>query len=238
MNGWTGHGLRVQGLTVRRGALTICRDIDLDVPRGEITVLLGANGAGTTTLLDAIAGVLPSAAGEIHLGGTRIDRLPPHRRAGHGLGYVEQGRSVFAGLTVAQNIAVVDGSAAASERAFDLFPRLAERRDTRAGLLSGGEQQMLVIARALASRPGILLVDQLSLGLAPQILHSLLETLSQLAQSGVGILLVEQYAEAALRVGATAHLMQQGRIEQQQACATVSAEEWLRLSRRDPGGGA
>ncbi|MGO1173149.1 MAG: ABC transporter ATP-binding protein, partial [Actinomycetaceae bacterium] len=165
--------LTIEALTVPRGELTICRDVDLEVPEGEITVLLGPNGAGKTTLLDGIAGVLPAESGSVTLAGRRLDRLPVHRRASAGLAYAEQGRSVFSRLTVAQNLAVVDRSRAALTRAFDLFPRLAERRDVRAGLLSGGEQQMLILARALATRPRILMVDELSLGLAPQAVRTL-----------------------------------------------------------------
>lgn len=205
-------GLAIDNLTVKRGALTICRDISLTVPLGEITVLLGANGAGKTTLLDGIMGLAPVAAGAIRLRGRRIDGMPVYRRATQGLAYVEQGRSVFAGLTVAQNLAVVDRSRAALEAAFALFPQLAGKRDVRADRLSGGEQQMLVVARALATRPTILLIDELSLGLAPTVVRTLLDVLARLAEEGMGVLLVEQFAEAALRVGTTAHIMQGGRI--------------------------
>lgn len=214
-------GLIVEGLTLKRGDMTICRDVTLTVPKGEITVLLGANGAGKTTLLDGITGVIPAAAGSIALGGRRIDTLPRHRRATCGLSYVEQGRSVFSRLTVAQNLAVVDRSRQASEQAFKLFPRLAEKQSVRAGLLSGGEQQMLMIARALATRPKILLVDELSLGLAPQTVRMLMDNLTRLAESGIGILLVEQFVEMALRVGTTAHIMRQGRIVRTEPCATL-----------------
>lgn len=218
------------GLTVKRGDLTICRDVSLTVPPGEITVLLGANGAGKSTLLDGLAGVAPVVAGAIHLGGARIDTLPPHRRARRGLAYVEQGRTVFGGLTVRQNLAVVDGSRGAEERAFELFPRLAAVRDQRAGLLSGGEQQMLVIARALAAGPRVLLVDELSLGLAPRVVRTLLEALAGLAATGVGVLLVEQFAQLALQVGTTAHVMQQGRIVRSAACTDVLVDREALLS--------
>ena len=141
-------GLELRGLTVKRGALTICRDIHLAVQPGEITVLLGANGAGKSTLLDGIVGLAPLAAGETWMGERRIDGMPVYRRAAQGLAYVEQGRSVFSRLTVAQNIAVVDRSRTALAEALTLFPQLADKRDVRADRLSGGEQQMLVIARA------------------------------------------------------------------------------------------
>lgn len=210
-------GLEIENLTVKRGALTICRDIDLAVPLGEITVLLGANGAGKSTLLDGIVGLTPVAGGAIRLSGRRIDGMPVYRRATQGLAYVEQGRSVFSGLTVAQNIAVVDRSRAALEAAFALFPRLVAKRDVRADRLSGGEQQMLVIARALATKPRVLLIDELSLGLAPTVVRTLLDVLAELARQGMGVLLVEQFAEAALRVATTAHIMQGGRIVRAEA---------------------
>lgn len=214
-------GLRVNGLTVKRGDREICRDVDLTVPRGEISVLLGANGAGKTTLLDGISGVLPMTRGSVILGGQRVEAMPVHRRARRGLAYVEQGRTVFTKLTVAQNLAVVDGSPHALHQVFDFFPRLAKQRDVRAGLLSGGEQQMLIIARALMTRPDVLLVDELSLGLAPQVVRTLIETLVRLAESGMGILLVEQFAEMALRVGTTAYVMHRGEIVRTAPCRVL-----------------
>lgn len=223
-------GLRLEGLTVKRGDLTICRDVDLTVPEGEITVLLGANGAGKTTLLDGISGVLPAAAGSISLGARSIDAIPVHRRASLGLSYVEQGRSVFSRLTVVQNLAVVGRSRHTLDEAFELFPRLADKRNVRAGLLSGGEQQMLIIARALATRPKMLLVDELSLGLAPRAVRMLMGTLVKLAESGMGILLVEQYAEVALRVGTTAHVMERGRIVHTERCSTLLQDRASRVS--------
>ncbi len=231
----TRSGLSVAGLTVKRGDLTVCHSIDLDAPAGEITVLLGANGAGKTTLLDAIAGVLPASSGAVRLDGQRVDRMPVHRRAARGLAYVEQargeqGRSVFTRLTVEQNIAVVDRSKEALRRAFDLFPRLEAKRKLRAGLLSGGEQQMLVIARALATQPRVLLIDELSLGLAPQVVRSLLDSLTGLVESGLGILLVEQFAEMALQVGTTAHIMQGGRIARSGPCSILLKDRVSLLS--------
>ena len=223
MSGEAG-GLTASVLTLNRGDLTICREIDLAVPHGEITVVLGANGAGKSTLLDGLAGVVPVTTGAIHLDGVNLTKLPPHRRTARGLAYVEQGRTVFSRLTVRQNLAVVDRSGAALERAFALFPRLAQRHDTRAGLLSGGEQQMLVIARALATRPSTLLVDELSQGLAPHVVRTLMEALAALAAEGVGVLLVEQFAQLALQVGTTAHVLQQGRIVHSAPCAELLAD--------------
>ncbi|MFV0432632.1 MAG: ABC transporter ATP-binding protein [Leucobacter sp.] len=223
--------LELRGVTVRRGEPTACRDVSLSVPAGEITVLFGANGAGKTTLLDGIAGVLP-VSGEVVLDGERIDRLPMHRRVARGLAYVEQGRSLFSRLTAAQNLAVVDRSRETLERAFALFPRLAGKHDVRAGLLSGGEQQMLMVARALATRPRYLLVDELSLGLAPQVVTVLVETLVKLAADGVGVLLVEQFVETALEVGQTAHIMQRGRIVSSAPCRALRENRAAPVSSR------
>lgn len=213
-------GLEIRELTVDRGALTICHDINLTVPTGEITVLLGANGSGKTTLLDGIMG-LAATTGSIKMAGRRIDAMPTFRRAAHGIAYVEQGRTVFARLTVAQNLAVVDRAASARERAFALFPQLADKQNVQAGQLSGGEQQMLAIARALASNPKVLLLDELSLGLAPGLARNLINALPPLAEEGTGILLVEQYAHLALSIGTTVQVMQHGRIRRSEACATV-----------------
>lgn len=203
--------LEIDNLTIRRGDLTICRDITLSVPAGEITLLLGANGAGKTTLLDGVAGAIPVTGG-VQLNGERIERSPMHRRVARGLSYVEQGRNVFTRLTVAQNLAIVDCDPAVLDRTVSLFPSLAEKHDVRAGFLSGGEQQMLIIARALATNPKFLLIDELSLGLAPRIVSTLVDALVSLAHAGVGILLVEQYVDMALEVGSMAHIMERGRI--------------------------
>lgn len=215
------NGLVVENLVLKRGGITVCKDISLTAPEGEITVVIGANGAGKTTLLDGIAGMLPASSGRVSLDSQRIEKLPLYRRAKRGLSYVEQGRAVFGALTVIQNLAVVDPSLKARDAAVELFPRLADKLDTRASLLSGGEQQMLLIARAIAMRPRILMVDELSLGLAPKVVQSLMETLSSLAQQGLGILLVEQFAEMALRIGTTAHIVERGRIVTSAPCAEL-----------------
>lgn len=215
------QGLNVESLTVKRGALTLCHNIDLSVPPGEITVLLGPNGAGKTTLLDCIAGKLRSASGTIHLNGLRIDELPMHRRSERGLSYIEQGRNFFSRLTVAQNIFVVDRSPAALTQTFELFPRLEKKSNLKASLLSGGEQQMLMIAVALATRPQILLIDELSLGLSASAIAPLTTALTSLAEAGMGILLVEQFVDLALRLGSTAHVMHQGKIVQSGSCESM-----------------
>jgi branched-chain amino acid transport system ATP-binding protein len=202
--------LELSGVSVDRSGLRICREVDLIAERGQVTVLLGPNGAGKTTLLEAISGVIGASAGTIRFAGRELRGLRPDQRARLGLAHVEQGRAVFPGLTVVENLAV--GGRDAQARAFALFPELAGRRTLRAGLLSGGEQQMLVIARALARRPTMLLLDELSLGLAPIVLRRLMPVVRTLADDGVGVLLVEQYAALAIEIGDRAYVLRNGRI--------------------------
>jgi branched-chain amino acid transport system ATP-binding protein len=203
-------GLELSGVSVARSGLGICREIDLIAEPGQVTVLLGPNGAGKTTLLEAISGVISATAGTIRLAGRELRGLRPDQRARLGLAHVEQGRAVFPDLTVMENLDV--GGRGAQARTFALFPELAARRTLRAGLLSGGEQQMLVIARALARRPTMLLLDELSLGLAPIVLRRLMPVVRTLADDGVGVLLVEQYAVLALEISDRAYLLRNGRI--------------------------
>jgi branched-chain amino acid transport system ATP-binding protein len=202
--------LELAGVSVARSGLPICREVDLIAEPGQVTVLLGPNGAGKTTLLEAISGVITATAGTIKLSGHELRGLRPDRRARMGLGHVEQGRAVFPGLSVAENLLV--GGRDSHAQAYALFPELEARRTLRAGLLSGGEQQMLVIARALACRPTMLLLDELSLGLAPIVLRRLMPVVRTLADGGVGVLLVEQYAALALDFGDRAYLLRNGRV--------------------------
>jgi branched-chain amino acid transport system ATP-binding protein len=206
------HGLRISGLTVPRQGFPIVRDLTLDAPAGEVTVLLGANGAGKTTLLEAISGLIPADAGRIAIDDTEIQGMGPMSRALTGLAHVEQGRHVFAELTVVENIEVAAPGRAPIDRAMELFPELKPRRDLPAISLSGGEQQMLVIARALARDPRVLLIDEMSLGLAPVIVQRLLPIVEQLAAEGVAVLLVEQYADLALRIASKAYVLSRGEI--------------------------
>jgi branched-chain amino acid transport system ATP-binding protein len=207
----TQSGLRVSDLDVHRAGFPIVRGVSLVAPPGKVTVVLGANGAGKTTLLEAISGVIPVAAGTLELDGAPLTSLSRRRRAELGLGHVEQGRRVFADLTTTENIKVALRGSASVEAAFELFPELGERRDVRAGMLSGGEQQMVVVARALAGEPKVLMVDEMSLGLAPRVARRLIATMRTLAdERGVGILLVEQYATLALENGDHAYVLSQG----------------------------
>jgi branched-chain amino acid transport system ATP-binding protein len=203
-------GLSLVDFTVARGEAVIVRGVNFEVERGKVTVLLGPNGAGKSTLLEAISGVIPSS-GTIRLAGQAIQNASRVTRARAGLAHIEQGRVVFPSLTVEENL-LVGARGNDLEPAFKLFPELEKRRQIAAGKLSGGEQQMVVLARAILGRPNVLLVDEMSLGLAPLIVKRLMPVMRSLADDGVGVLLVEQFAQLALAVGDTALVMNQGRI--------------------------
>ena len=204
-------GLEVRNLDVQRAGSPIVTDVDLSVPPGQITVVLGPNGAGKTTMLEALSGRIPASAGTAVLDG--VDVLPMSRRARskRGIAHVEQGRTVFNDLTVTENL-LVGARHGAIGPAFEMFPELRRRAGVVARALSGGEQQMLVIARAMLGRPRVLLIDELSLGLAPLIVRRLLPAVRALAEDGMAVLLVEQYATLALSVGAEAMVLFRGRI--------------------------
>jgi branched-chain amino acid transport system ATP-binding protein len=215
----------VEELTVERAGVRVVRNVSLAVDQGSVSVVLGANGAGKTTLLQAISGVIPAAAGRITLLGRRVERQRPGRRARLGLAHVEQGRTVFGELTAEENLRVAARAEGWLDQAFDQFPELARRRGLRAGLLSGGEQQMLVLARALVGRPRVVLIDEMSLGLAPIVVRRLMDAVRRLAEGGTGVLLVEQFAALALTIGDRAYVLQRGAIVYEGDC------ERLRQSR-------
>jgi len=203
--------LRVEGLRLDRLGQAVVRGVSLSVAPGEVTVLLGANGAGKSTLLDGISGVVPASGGRVLLDGVDITRSSRRCRVRSRLAYVQQGRTVFPSLTVEENFLV----AAARDRldpAFELFPELGARRSVPAELLSGGEQQMLVLGRAVLRRPRILMIDELSLGLAPAVIDRMLRAVKQMAGNGIGLLLVEQFAERALDAGDNAVVMARGEV--------------------------
>jgi branched-chain amino acid transport system ATP-binding protein len=220
-NGHGGRGLIVSELVVERDTFPIVRGVSFEVPPGEVTVLLGVNGAGKTTLLEAISGVIPAAKGTIELDGTSMRKASRRERVRRGLGHVEQGRRIFRDLTTEENLLVAGCEDWSIDEAFAMFPLLKPRRKTPAGLLSGGEQQMLVVARALAVRPKILMADELSLGLGPSVATALVTTMRTLADSGLGILLVEQFAALALQVGDRAHVLSQGRFDYSGPCQVL-----------------
>ena len=210
--------LEVRDLKVHYGGIAAVKGVNLDVAAGEMVCLIGANGAGKSTTLKALARMVP-ASGQIRYAGQEIGRWPPHRLSGAGLALVPEGRGVFARLTVAENLAM--GAYCRDDRAeieadlrnvFAMLPRLAERRDQVAGTLSGGEQQMLAIGRALMSRPRLLLLDEPSMGLAPLIVQKVFEVIQAIAKQGVTILLVEQNAKLALEAAARGYVMESGLI--------------------------
>ena len=215
-----GAELTLENVSVERDSLTVVRNVSLECPAGQVTVLLGANGAGKSSLLDAVAGVIPQRTGVVSLGGHDIGKLGRDRRAARGLAYVEQGRSIFGALTVDENLSLVKGPKALP-RAYDLFPELKARRKVAAQMLSGGEQQMLVLARAIVSEPEVLLIDEMSQGLAPVVVKRLMPFVKDAADSGIAVLLVEQFAGIALRIGTRAYVMSVGGISLEGDCATL-----------------
>ena len=212
--------LELEDVHIAYGNVEAVKGISLSVEEGEAVTLLGANGAGKTTTLRAISGLLRPRAGRIRLGGEEIQSVAAHRIVELGVAHVPEGRRVFATLTVEENLNLgaykhrqaLDRVQAARERAYRLFPRLAERRGQLAGTLSGGEQQMLAIARGLMADPKVLLLDEPSLGLAPKLVQEIFRTIREINQQGVTILLVEQNARIALRVAHRAHVLETGKI--------------------------
>jgi len=228
--------LSIDNLAVRYGALTAVSGASFEVGRGEVVLLLGANGAGKSSLLKAIMGLEPMAGGSALLDGTPLKGMPVHKRAQAGLGYLPEGRGVFANMTVEENIATAIKKGGNRQRvldtAFEIFPVLATRRKQVAGSMSGGEQQMLSLSRALAGEPKLLLLDELSLGLAPRIVQQLFQKVDELRDGGMSILLVEQFAHAALRVADRAGVFVRGemtRFGRAEELAALSADELARL---------
>jgi branched-chain amino acid transport system ATP-binding protein len=207
--------LRVVSLSGGYTKAPVLRDVNLQVAAREIVAVFGANGAGKTTLLRGLCGALPICDGEIHLEGRRIDNRPIWARAQLGLAHVPEGRQVFASMTVHENLeagGLARRASTAIEEVFELFPRLADRRHQRAATLSGGEQQMLAIGRALMSSPAVLLIDEMSAGLAPLVVERLAETLVRIRDRGAAVMLVEQAPQLVEDVIDRAYLVEQGRI--------------------------
>ncbi|WP_018685631.1 ABC transporter ATP-binding protein [Actinokineospora enzanensis] len=202
--------LSIEDVSVERSGLPIVRGATVSVAEGEVTVLLGANGAGKTTLLEGVSGAIPISRGAIRLGGARIEKLRAWRRARAGLAHVEQNRTVFRDMSTEDNLLAACGPEGSIDEVLDLFPELRKQISAPAGLLSGGEQQMLVVGRALLGRPRVLLIDEMSLGLAPIVVERLARAVRQLANNGVGVLLVEQFATLALGISDRAYVMARG----------------------------
>ena len=202
--------LEVGDLVVRYGAIEAVHGISFEVRPGEVVALIGANGAGKTTTLAAISGLIRPARGRIRLGGRDLVGLPPHAIVRAGVVQVPEGREILSRMSVHENL-LLSGASDVSAM-YERFPRLAERRDLEAGNLSGGEQQLLAIARALLAKPRVLLLDEPSLGLAPKMVASVFELLAELKAGGTTMLLVEQNALRALRLADRAYVLELGRI--------------------------
>ncbi len=210
--------LEVSNLHSAYGRIEVLRGVSLEVRAGEIVALIGSNGAGKTTLLRALSGVQPITKGEIRFRGERVDRLPPHRRVERGVTQSPEGRQVFGPLSVADNLRLgaymrrdkdIEND---RDRIFEMFPVLREKRFQAAGGLSGGQQQMLAIGRALMGKPRLLLLDEPSLGLSPILVDQILAAVVSLKANGITVLLVEQNASAAIEIADRAYVMETGRI--------------------------
>ena len=208
--------LSLEGLTVARGGRAVVRDVSLRIPAGEVTALLGPNGAGKSSLVLSVAGVLPPEAGSVTLDGNELRGCRPEKIRGSGVAVVPEGRRLLSQLTVEDNLEVAvyslprGESKAGLAQALELFPELEPRLGVPARSLSGGEQQMLVLAQALVSQPRFVLIDELSLGLAPVIVQRLIPRIRSVAESGVGVLLIEQFAPVALGLANGVHIMEGG----------------------------
>ena len=200
--------LEVEGLRVGYGAVAVVEDLNLRVERGQIVALLGPNGAGKTTTLLGVSGALPVQGGEVRFKGKPV-KDPLHRRARNGLGLITEGRGIFKQLSTRENLRV---GGVETDSVLEMFPQLEARLDVKAGLLSGGEQQMLAVGRALSRNAELLLIDELSLGLAPLIVDGLLQVLRTTADRGVGVLLVEQHVRKILEIADFVYVLQRGRV--------------------------
>jgi len=210
-------------VTVSRGAGPVIRDVSLRVEPGSITALVGPNGAGKTSLLESVSGVIAASSGTISIDDEPIGSLSRVARARRGIVHIEQGRAVFGSLTVTENIRLTAGSQQKVDEAFEVFPELAKRAGSPAGLLSGGEQQMVVLARAFASDPAFLLIDEMSLGLAPVVFKRLLPLVSNFSEAGVGVLIVEQFTNLALEIASRALVVSGGRVTYQGTASELAS---------------
>jgi branched-chain amino acid transport system ATP-binding protein len=227
--------LEVVGLCAGYGDVPVLRGIDLSIPAGSITALIGANGAGKTTLLRAISGIIPTEAGTIHYDGQDIVGTPPQDIVRSGLVQVPEGRRLFPDMTVLENLLVGSSSPVARPKrdenlatVLELFPKVRERRTQLAGTLSGGEQQMVAIARALMASPRLLLLDETSLGLAPIVVDEIFVAVRRLVAQGLTILVVEQNTALALEVADHGYVLEQGRFAIQGAASSLAADPRVR----------
>jgi len=227
----TGNGepmLALDGVQVYYGNIAAVKGLTLHVRPGEIVTLIGSNGAGKSTTLRTISGLLRPRHGSIMFNGARLDDLPAHEIVRRGIAHSPEGRRIFPRMSVDENLDLgafvrndKDGVAADREYVYELFPRLRERTSQKAGTMSGGEQQMLAVARALMARPKLLLLDEPSMGLAPVLVDLIFETIARIRESGTTVLLVEQNAVAALEIADRAYVLESGRIKLQGSAAEL-----------------
>ena len=204
--------LQLRGVRAGYGAVEVLHGVDIDVPRGALTALLGPNGAGKTTLLSVVAGLLPVRGGRVLWGDSDITTLPTDARARAGLALIPERRGIFPALSVAEHLEIFTPAGATADAAFEAFPVLAQRLSQRAGSLSGGEQQMLAMSRALLAKPRLLLLDEISFGLAPRVTRLLFDVVADLARSGTTVVLVEQYLSDALRLADVVYVLARGEV--------------------------
>jgi branched-chain amino acid transport system ATP-binding protein len=227
--------LELQDVHVKYGAVAALKGVTLEVNEGEIVTLLGANGAGKTTTLRTISGLLRPAAGAVVFDGRPIDTMPAHQVLGVGIGHVPEGRRVFPRMSVLENLEMgayqrKGGNKVTMDRVFELFPVLAERRTQDGGTLSGGEQQMLAIGRALMSKPRLLLLDEPSMGLAPLIVAKIFEIIKEINNDGTTVLLVEQNAAQALRLAQRGYVLETGVIVMSDDAKTLLSDDRVRAA--------
>jgi branched-chain amino acid transport system ATP-binding protein len=231
--------LQVRDLHVHYGRIEAIKGISFDVAEGEIVTLIGANGAGKTTTLKTVSGVRPVTSGSVVFDGNDITALPPHQRVELGLCQAPEGRGIFPGMTVLENLDMGaytrrDRKTAAYrddiERVFELFPRLRDRRTQTGGTMSGGEQQMLAIARALMARPRVLLLDEPSMGLAPMVVKQIFEIITEINEQGTTVLLVEQNAQQALQRANRAYVLETGHIVRSDDAKVLLGDESVRAA--------
>ena len=227
--------LKVENLSVRYGMIEAIRNISFEVNDGEIVTLIGANGAGKTTTLQTISGLLKPASRAVYLDGQDITKIPPHKIVTMGLAQVPEGRRVFAQMSVIENLELGayyrkdrNGIETDMKNVFELFPRLEERKNQLAGTLSGGEQQMLAMGRALMAKPKIMLMDEPSMGLSPLLVREIFRIIEDINQQGTTVLLVEQNAKMALGIADRAYVLETGKITLEGTGAELAASEQVR----------
>ncbi len=229
--------LEIQNVSSGYGEVQILWDVSLNLERGKLTALVGSNGAGKTTLLRTVMGLLKPSQGTITFEGSDVTRVSPHAKAAQGLVLVPEGRQLFPSMSVYENLEMGAYTVRARanfrenlEKVYDMLPRLKERADQKAGTLSGGEQQMLAVARGLMAQPEILMFDELSLGLAPVLVLSLFEVLQRLKDQGLTMLLVEQNVQMALAVSEYAYVLAEGRVDLEGPSKELARDEHIRES--------